>query len=65
MYSQVIGHKKTLSNCILMKICTQIYEGLSKPKKKKNLKMSKRNEQALHQEEMQIANKHMKIFSTS
>lgn len=35
MYSQVIGHKKTLSNCVLMKICTQIYEGLSKPKKKK------------------------------
>lgn len=35
MYSQVTGHKKTLSNCILMKICTQIYEGLPKPKKKK------------------------------
>lgn len=64
MYSQVTGHKKTLSNCILMKICTQIYEGLPKPKKKKIL-MSKRNEQVLHQEEMQIANKHMKIFSTS
>lgn len=66
MNSQVIGHRKIFSNHSLMKdFYPEYIKDSQNPiiRKKMNLKMDKRYEQILHQEDMHIANKHMKKYS--